>query len=149
MIVNKERIKEFLTLFLQHGIIIFLSLALLVQCEENRILKEDSNSREIYIDKLKERDSLYKVYMGANEDGSFVYLTRDSNIISYKNLIDERDSLFSKNNKLLKEKNTLKDSLCVKNALIMMLKEEYDFNYKIKRGNDGLSVSLSVKKIAN
>ena len=147
MNMSRENIKEFFALFLQHGLVIILGLALLVQCEEKKILIEDSKSKDEYIDKLIERDSLYKVYMGADSTGTFVYSHIGDSVISYRALLDRVDKLDAELKEQKRIKSDLEDSLWVKSSVIKMLDETLDFSYNVTNTNGKMTVRLSLRPI--
>ena len=148
MKININRLKEFAYLFLEHGLIIGLCVSIFYKCEENRILKEDSRNKDIYIEKLKEHDSIMrKVYMGADSTGTFVYRHIGDSVISYRTLLDKVDMLDAELQEQKRIKSELEDSLWVKNSVIKMLDETLDFSYNVTNTNGKMTVSLSLRPI--
>lgn len=148
MKLNKESIKEFVYLALQHGLIIGLSVAVFYQCEKNNILIEDTKVKSELINKYKERDSIMrKVYMGADSTGTFIYRHIGDSVISYRALLDKVDKLGAELQEQKRIKSDLEDSLWVKSSVINMLDETLDFSYNVTNKNGKMTVSLSLRPI--
>lgn len=115
--------------------------------EENKLLKFDIKLKADLIDKYKERDSVMRrVYLGADSTGTFTYRHIGDSVISYRDLIESSDKLKDELNKLKETNRKLDDSLWVKTSVINMLREKFDFSYRIKVEKEIMTVTLKTNE---
>lgn len=115
--------------------------------EEKELLQNEVELKQNIIDKYHERDSIMrKVYMGADSTGTFIYRHIGDSVVSYRALLEQSDKLRDELSGVKIENGRMQDSLWVKNSVIKMLHEEYDFSYKVETVNNKMTVTLSFKE---
>lgn len=115
--------------------------------KEKELLQNEVELKQNIIDKYHERDSIMrKVYMGADSTGTFIYRHIGDSVVSYRALLEQSDKLRDELSGVKIENGRMQDSLWVKNSVIKMLHEEYDFSYKVETANNKMTVTLSFKE---
>lgn len=115
--------------------------------EENKLLKSDIKLKADLIDKYRERDSVMRrVYLGADSTGTFTYRHIGDSVISYRDLLESSDKLKDELNNLKETNRKLDDSLWVKTSVINMLREKFDFSYRIKVEKEIMTVTLTTNE---